>query len=548
MARREPPRRANEAGVQAAPEAAFPLGRVYWLLLLAAYAFFLFHRIDLTTADLGRHLKNGEWFWTHRRIPATNFYSYTFPDFPVVNHHWGGGVLFYLVWTLAGFPGLSWMFAALSLGTFALFYRVAEREGGSGPALLAALLVLPLLTERLEIRPEAFSYLFCGVFFSLLWKERREPAPRLLWLLPALEVAWVNCHIYFFLGPLLVGLFWLDALLQGRPAAQSRRLLLLLCAVAAAALASPFGLHGALAPLEIFHNYAYKIMENQSILTLIRTSRARPNVPWFLLVFALAAASFVFAFLREGRRPAPVVLLLAAAFSAAGWAALRNLTLFGFFLLPVLAINLREAFGERGERSIKGKWVLAGSISIVLLFLALQRDVVGAQAREFGAGLLPGNLRSIEYFRENRLHGPVMNNYDIGGYLIFALPETERVYVDNRPEAYPGSFLTDTYIRMQTDEAVWSKEDERWHFNVICFYYHEDSRRSVRFLESRLHDPEWAPVYVDPRVLILLRRTPENEALIRRDEIPRSRFVVRAQPARNLSQTWRRLGPSNSAK
>jgi hypothetical protein len=521
------PGRGREAQSRpAAPDAAFSLQEACWFLALAAYALFLFHRIDLTDADLGRHLKNGEWFLTRHSILATKFYSYTFPEFPAVNHHWGSGVLFCLVWKLAGFSGLSWMFAAVSLATFGLFYRVAEKEAGAGAAFLAALLVMPLLWERLEIRPEALSYLFCGAFFRVLWDVRRRPASRWIWLLPALEVLWVNCHIYFFLGPGLVGLFWLAALAEGRPPGESRRLLLLLCAVEAATLATPFGIHGALAPLEIFHNMAFAVLDNQSILTLIRVSYPKPNVSWFVLVFALSAASFVFASLRSGRRPAPAVLMLAAVFSAAGWLAVRNLALFGFFILPILALNLRQGLFKGAEGSIKGRWVIIASIALALLAYDRQRAGILAHARDFGTGLQPGNLRAAEYFRDNHLRGPIMNNYDIGGYLIFTLPDTERVFVDNRPEAYPASFFTDTYIPMQNDDAVWRREDERRHFNVIYFDYRERSTRCVRFLARRLQDPQWAPVYADGRILICLRRAPANAALIRRDEIPRSRFVL----------------------
>jgi len=41
---------------------------------------------------LGRHIKNGELVLNGDfGILKSNFYSYTEPDFPVINHHWGGG-------------------------------------------------------------------------------------------------------------------------------------------------------------------------------------------------------------------------------------------------------------------------------------------------------------------------------------------------------------------------------------------------------------------------------------------------------------------------
>ena len=79
-----------------------------FILLISWYGLFLFDKIDLTTADLGRHIKNGELvLGGDFGILKSNFYSYTEPDFPVINHHWGGGVIFYSIWKTTGFAGLS---------------------------------------------------------------------------------------------------------------------------------------------------------------------------------------------------------------------------------------------------------------------------------------------------------------------------------------------------------------------------------------------------------------------------------------------------------
>jgi hypothetical protein len=76
-------------------------------LLLVLYGYLLAQKINLATADLGRHLKNGELFFKEQTIPKTNLYSYTYPNYPFVNHHWGSGVIFYLVKIIFGFRGLS---------------------------------------------------------------------------------------------------------------------------------------------------------------------------------------------------------------------------------------------------------------------------------------------------------------------------------------------------------------------------------------------------------------------------------------------------------
>jgi len=190
-------------------------------------------------------------------------------------------------------------------------------------------------------------------------------------------------------------------------------------------------------------------------------------------------------------------------------------------MIPILAIALSGCLFPRGDGNLQGGWVLVASALIAgLAYYDLRPSILSA-ARSFGVGLVPGNLMAAEYFRKNHLTGPIMNNFDVGGYLIYTLPANERVFVDNRPEAYPASFFKDTYIPMLSDDAVWRREEELFHFNTIIFDYRQRSHEAEAFVVRRLQDPEWAPVFDDRKVLIWLRRTPQNQPIIRRDEIPR---------------------------
>ncbi|MGB9608935.1 MAG: hypothetical protein ACPL3E_01010, partial [Minisyncoccia bacterium] len=147
------------------------------ILLLSYYGFFLANKIDLTTADLGRHLKNGALAINFifndaiefNKLLKTNFYSYTYSDYFFINHHWASGVIFYLIEKLFGFKGLSWFYIILSLVIFVLFFKLAQKNSNFITAALISLLLIPLIAERKEIRPEIFSYFFMALFFWILW-------------------------------------------------------------------------------------------------------------------------------------------------------------------------------------------------------------------------------------------------------------------------------------------------------------------------------------------------------------------------------------------
>jgi hypothetical protein len=125
---------------------------------------------------------------------------------------------------------------------------------------------------------------------------------------------------------------------------------------------------------------------------------------------------------------------------------------------------------------------------------------------------------SAKFFVENDVQGPIFNNYDIGSYLIFRLFPSERVFVDNRPEAYSVSFLKDVYRAMQRDEELWKKMEQRFQFNVIYFSRRDRTPWAKPFLVRRMQDASWAPVYADRYALILVKRTEANRELIRRFE------------------------------
>src|SRR3990172_439707 len=194
----------------------------FFLLLLAWFCFLMAGKIDLAAADLGRHLKNGEWIvnsgfdFSEKGSPIyENFYSYTHPDFPFVNHHWASGVIFYLVHKAAGFTGLSAFNIFLAAVTFSVFFFVALRESNFAIALAISAFLAPLMTERREIRPETFSCFLAALFFLVLWLwNEKKISGKWLFVLPVLSAFWVNLHVYFFLVIFLIGVFFVSEIAE----------------------------------------------------------------------------------------------------------------------------------------------------------------------------------------------------------------------------------------------------------------------------------------------------------------------------------------------
>jgi len=134
-------------------------------------------------------------------------------------------------------------------------------------------------------------------------------------------------------------------------------------------------------------------------------------------------------------------------------------------------------------------------------------------------GLEPGVNASAQFFKLAAIQGPIFNDYDIGGYLIFHLSPQYKLFVDDRKEAYPNFFFREIYIPIQLNDAYWGKMQSQFHFNVIFLNRKTNTTSEREFVMRRLNDPSWATVFIDQYAIILLNRNHQNAPLISRYEL-----------------------------
>jgi len=510
--------------------------------LFFLYGILISQKINLVTADLGRHIKNGEMILqvfdpeaqtrrgdTPQKVLGTNLYSYTFPEFPFLNHHWGGGVVLYLVHQVSGFVGISIFFLIVSLVTLGLFFDVARKKSNFETAFLVTLLLLPLIADRVEIRPEIFSYLFCGIYLWIL-RGVRKVRKRLI-ILPFLQLLWVNLHVYFFLGLFLIGVFLAEEILLFLKKKDSsdlkaiRDLSIALFLSILASFLNPAGVKGLLYPFRIFGNYGYRILENQTVWFLDKIIQYPPNL-YFKIGFGLLLLSWIFVF-RKRRKFSFANFILSIFISYLGWTAVRNFTLFGLFALPIVASNLNGvAMMKKNEDNILKNFVIS-SLAVLIIFVLFLINIPYWKTKgSLGLGLEKGVEKGAEFFKKEKLRGPIFNDYDNGGYLIYYLYPQEKIFVDNRPEAYPKEFFDKVYIPMQENESVWVEVDKKYNFNTIFFHRLDLTPWSQTFLINRVSDPSWAPIYVDGYSIIFVKRNEQNKELIKKFELPKEMFSV----------------------
>ncbi len=509
-------------------------------LLLLFYGSLLIHQIDFSAGDdLPRHIKNGEMILNGNfEILYQNTYSYTESNETFVNHHWLSGVVFYLLNVAFGWNGFIIFKAILLLTSFSLLFFTALRKSSFWLAAILSVPAILILAERTTLRPEIFSYFFIATFLYILTVGEKNQNTRKIYLLIPLQLLWVNLHIFFPIGIVLVGAFFLEKVVEYRKSLTGnsyiRRLITVLCAVVFVSFLNPNGIAGVLEPVRISNDIGIEVSETQSILTVMRTEPLKDVIPIFTFVAMLPF--LVLSFVLAGKkRPIPFYAVAALFTVAAGLLMRRNIPLTGLIFLPAVAANMHAYFAaQRIQKSKLSPYVAAwiiGTLLVILISLGLNGGITVYNRP--GLGLTPRSQDAALFLKEHSLRGPIFNNFDSGSYLIYHLFPKEKVFVDNRPEAYSRSFFEHEYLEPMQNETAWEQLLTKYNFNMVFLSTYDQSWYFHQFAFNRIRDPAWALVYADTYHLIFLRRVSNNEEIIRRFEISPVNAEEKLRPLAN---------------
>ncbi|MBP6882293.1 MAG: hypothetical protein KBC15_01930 [Candidatus Levybacteria bacterium] len=466
-----------------------------------------FHPIQAFNQDLGRHILIGNIIVSTKSIPDTNLLSYTYPTFPFINHHYFAEIVYSVANNLGG-PTLLFLITLASiLTTFLLL--VLHHKTNTLSLLVATLFFLGILGDRIEIRPEIFSYLFLSIFITILFKNRGKPT-KLLYLLPLVQIIWANTHIYFPLGLATIGLFFLDSLFSHRKNLLDKKLLGIAFITALCALVmmiNPHGIKGALYPFSIMNSYGYSIEENQTPFLLMSLGMQKASLPYlFILQTIILLGLFI-----QRKKARLIDYLLLIFFTYLSFSAVRNIPLFGIALLPT-SLYLFNQFFNRDVFTKKMSNVFAICLIVALLFQMYSF----IHKNSFGLEVPETSKKAADFFISQHIKGPIFNNFDIGSYLAYRFYPNEKVFIDGRPEAYPADFIQKTYIPMQQDPSLFQKISDRYRFNAIFFTHTDQTPWGRAFVASIMQDKNFIPIYLDQDNLVLIKDVPSNKEIIKR--------------------------------
>jgi hypothetical protein len=490
--------------------------------VLTATAALALRRLD--DSDTWWHLAAGRWIAQHGHAPHTDPFSYTVTDHTWINLQWLYDLALYGLWHLGG-PNLL-VLAAAAAYTAAIALLMGTLRRWVGPATAAALASWALIVseERFLIRPEMVSLVLLGVMLRLLLTAT-ESAPRRLLGLPLLVLLWVNTHSLF-----VIGLFCIAATAAGAAGGAYWRAVtgeekrglrgvvpLLACAGGSvvAAFLNPYFVRGVMFPLELLT----RIDGSNSVYQSIGEFRT----PWSgyfetlpisaYQVLVVCAVSVVAAALavragrrREGKaRFAPGALALFAALLYVSTLARRNIALFALGAMPTVAMALailREAVPPRRRTSARVMEPIA-AVAIVVAGLAFAGWVASnryyrwnGSTHAFGLGVYEANFPIVaaRFAEEARLQPRLYNDLSAGGYLTWAQPVAEGVFIDGRLEVYDTEFFS-YYRRGLEDPSYWYDAARRYDIRSVMIFHRWPNRHAL--IRRLVRDPRWRLVHKD---------------------------------------------------
>jgi tetratricopeptide (TPR) repeat protein len=524
----------------------------------------------LRDTDFWWHLRTGDLIRQTWRIPRTDWYTYTVPDHPWIDLHWGFQVLLSWGYALGGVPALTLAKCAITTGAVALLISARKPAWPVWAMILAWLPALFVLGGRMYVRPETLSLFYLSIFLAVLFRWQEHP--RLGFVLPFVELLWVNTQGLFVLGLIVLFFALIDAAVRPGAFAPERRPWWRTAALVSAAtlftcLLNPYGIVGALFPVQLAQTmrgslYSESIAELTPIPTFIaRHGLSSLPLQLHLTAMVFGGLSFLLPLVwrlavqlrraqrgpasngakpRKGKRKgdpkpsgwrlSPFRLLLFAAFSLFSLQATRNSHQFAAVVGTVTAWNLGEwaaavarRRAERAQAASAPRSAAARFCTLAAMSLLIAVVLSGGFYALAGEGRTVGLGEEPLWFPHDAVHfagRPGMPERCLGFHN--GLPALYEYYFGPKRKVYADARLEvigpELYEQYRALEGMITKDDAGWEQAILT-----DQGRPLIMVDNvqvgnsevsatLFGKPNWHCVWFDPIAVVFLHESERARA------------------------------------
>jgi len=496
----------------------------YWFLpsigdviFIIVFVFILTSKDNLLgDADIGYHIRAGEYIMDNFTVPAHDLFSYTTPPLMWTAHEWLSEVILALVHRAFGLTGLVVFMAFIIASVYAILLKFLRV---SGVSIVVAACIVALAAGASIIhwhaRPHIFSLMLTLIWYIILdtYQYRQK---NYLYVLPPLMLLWVNLH-----GGFIAGLMFLAVYITGnflkvffrkgerRDASDRLKTLLLfffLCLLAS--LLNPQGYKILLFPFKLATNRV--IIDNVSEWLSPNFHESLRFEYMLLLMILIFGASM--------KRLNAIEAMLALIFTHMSLFSARYIPLYAVVLSPIIGKQVDRIIQEIKERKLIERVILisqrAANIDsrtklhlwpVFTVAIVVIIGFTGKLGYSFDKKTMP--VDAVNFIKREKIAGNVFNNDVFGSYIIYSAWPEYRVFFDGRSDMYGKERMKD-YFKISRIETGWDEILKKYNINWIIF---NTKSALSNFLLQR---GDWKLIYSDKVANIFIKNTLENKSLI----------------------------------
>jgi hypothetical protein len=461
----------------------------------------------LADADVGWHIRTGDYILQHHAVPYRDLYSFSKPGAPWYAWEWLTDVLDSGLHSIAGLKGIV-LFAAVVIALFSLTLvrRMVARDVHLFVALGIALLGVGGASIHFLARPHLFTLLLLSFSIWLIENDRLRPGSRIWWLVP-LTVVWTNLHGGFLALIVVLGLATAGSAIEAwfgcnRTIRDSLRYLKLTLACAAASLVNPYGWS--------LHRHVAEYLRSDWIRNVIQEFQSpvfrSENMLQFeaLLLIGLIVAGAQF------RRWKIVEGLWIVFWAHMALGSVRHAPVFIAVTAPILASQLSDWWNQftahakkntlpailnlMAADALKGFRRTSAWPAAAVVVLALMGPPI-KWPQDFPDFVFPVNI--VRAHSDLILRSRVLTTDQWADYLIYVNP-AQKVFMDGRSDFY-GPEVGNDYLRITSGAWDWRTLMDKYQFNLALLPVDSALSQILKLA------PDWRVLQDDGKRILLVR-------------------------------------------
>jgi len=471
----------------------------------------------LADADVGWHIRTGEYILDHHQVPHHDLYSFSKPGAPWYAWEWLTDILDALLFRWAGLKGVV-LTEGVVIALFAttLMRRIVDAGAHLFVALLVALLSVGAASMHFLARPHVFTLLLLSISMGIIEADRRGANPARIWWLVPIMLLWTNLHGGFLV---LIGLLALGAIGAAAEAwihqpgggrrdwAPTLRWAALTASCAAVSLVNPYGWG--------LHTHVIQYLRSDWIRSVVQEFQSpsfrNENMLQFevLLFIGLIAAGARF---RCGRVIDGLWILALGYMSLSS---VRHVPVFVTVVGPLLAVEMTSWWkawvGDSAAKSSLGILNQMGfeivrgfqrfSLWIPLAVVTLVSSGSGSVTswpQDFPALTFPTAM--VHAHEQEILDSRILTTDQWADYLIYLHPQ-QKVFVDGRSDFY-GPEIGNQFLDLMRGLPGWEKVIEKYHFNLALIPVDTAAAQLLKL------SPAWRVEADDGKHILLVLKKP----------------------------------------